>query len=70
MSEQEEARVDERRYADAFMAGSHSVMVAIEKKWELYGYPESVVCDVLGRVANGEDRYKAEDAAIGNGEAQ
>lgn len=68
MTERDQAKADLDRYADAFTAQSHSVMVAIEKKWELYGYPERVVCDVLGRVANGEDRYKAEDAAIGGDE--
>lgn len=66
--ERNKAKTDLDRYADAFTAGHHAVMVAIEKRWELYGYPESVVCDVLGRIASGEDRYRAEDAALGNGD--
>lgn len=68
MTDQEQAQADVDRYLKAFTANAIGICVAIEKRWELYGYPPSVVTQVLAAVANGEDRYRAEDAAIGNGD--
>lgn len=60
-----QADADCTRYLRAMMMNGHSTCVAIEKRWDLYGYPPSVVTNVLRRVAAGEDRHAAEDAALG-----
>lgn len=61
----QQADTDCTRYLRALVENGHSTCVAIEQRWDLYGYPPSIVTNVLRRVAAGEDRDAAEDAALG-----
>jgi hypothetical protein len=65
VSEEEQAKADLDRYLKAFTQNAISICVAVEKRWGLYGYPPSVVTQILAAVANGEDHGAAEDHAIG-----
>lgn len=44
---------------------SLDILCAIEKKYDLYGYPPEIVTHALNAASNGEDMYKAVDEYIG-----
>ena len=59
------AAYDLARYAQALPQIDGYVMCgAIERRWSLYGYPPEIVCDVLGRVADGVSLDDAEAAVL------
>ena len=62
----EEIDADLKRYCDGMMDNGISICSAIEQRYNLYGYPPSVVTQVLAAGARGEDMVRAEDIAIGN----
>lgn len=59
------ARQDLKRYHKLLVANNVDAMIAIEKRYDLYGYPPSVVMQGIGMVARGEDMYEGLDRLMG-----
>lgn len=62
----EQADHDLKQYGRALRTGSTMSAIAIEKRWELYGYPPEIVSNVLSCVATGLPLSAALDEVLGS----
>ena len=59
------AKEDLERYWEAMSHNNTSLCLMIEKKYELDGYPPSIVATALTAKAEGRDMYKEIDKILG-----
>lgn len=61
----EQAKKDLARYCQGLMDNNVNLMVAIEQRYDLYGYPPSIVTVGIEAVAEGKDKGLELDKALG-----
>lgn len=61
MGKRDQAREDLVAYGKAMVSGNTDAAIRIEKRWDLFGYPQEIVSIGLHAAADGKDHMQAVD---------